>query len=234
MKNLLKRFKLYAVGFLIGLLFVVFFFQNRGCSWLPSNRVMNTLLDKVLVLPDSELEKIMNNNLNHSDLISFLKDGDINFRVSLKDQSIFPKAYVFEKEINNQLQRIQFSIYEDSYISVIHFLGQEDEPQRFQELTGYGSFIRIPRDTALVFLDKSSYTQCKASGLKINDKDKVAQLLKNSGRIDFSKSNLMLPKAEHHIRYQEDDSTTVSAKTIWFESRITFKDFYWEETLPCE
>ena len=234
MKSILNRFKFYAVGFIIGLIFVVFFFQNRGCSWLPSNRVKNTLLDKVLVLPDSEVEKIASQNLNEADLISFLEDGDINFRVSLKDHSTFPKVYVFEKEIHEELLRLQFSIFEDSYIAIIHFLGETEEPQRYQELDGFGNFIRIPRDTSLVYIDKSDYTQCKASNLNVADKDEIANLLKNNGRINFSKSNLLLPKAEHFISYHENDTTTINAKTIWFESRITFKDFYWDETLPCE
>lgn len=234
MKSILNRFKFYAVGFIIGLIFVVFFFQNRGCSWLPSNRVKNTLLDKVLVLPDSEIEKVASLNLNDADLISFLEDGDINFRVSLKDHSTFPKVYVFEKDIHGQLLRLQFSLFEDSYIAIIHFLGKSEEPQRYQDMTGYGNFIRIPRDTSLVYIDKSDYTQCKASNLNVSDKDEIANLLKNNGRINFSKSNLLLPKAEHFISYHENDTTTINAKTIWFESRITFKDFYWDETLPCE
>jgi hypothetical protein len=43
----------------------------------------------------------------------------------------------------------------------------------------------------------------------------------------------MLPKAEHYITYRDNDTTLVKAKTIWFESRITFKDFYWDEALDC-
>lgn len=234
MKNLFKRFKFYGIGFIIGLLFVAVFFQNRGCSWLPTNRVLNTMLDKVLVLPDSELALLAEKNLTTEDLISFLKDGEINFKESLKEQNKFPKVYVIEKELNNTNHRVQFSIYEDSYIGVIHLLTEMDTPQRYQDLKGYGSFIRIPRDTSLVFMDKSNYLQCKASELKVKDKDEIAKLLKKNGRIDFTKSKLMLPKAEHFISYQEDDSTTITAKTIWFESRITFKDFYWPEKLPCE
>lgn len=234
MKNILRRFQYYAVGFIIGLIFVVFFFQNRGCSWLPSNRVKNTLLDKVLILPDSEVEKIAAKNLNHDDLITILEEGDINFRASLKDQSIFPKAYVFEKKLNGEFYRIQFSIYEDSYMGIIHLLDDTLSPQRHTQLSGYGSFIRIPRDTSLVFFDKSDYTSCKSSKLTIKDKDQITQQLASSGRVNFTKSNLLLPKAEHHITYEENDSTLIQAKTIWFESRITFKDFFWDESLPCE
>ena len=58
MKSWIKRLKFYGIGFGIGLFFVAFFFQNRGCSWLPSNRVKNAILDRLIVVSD-ETESTM-------------------------------------------------------------------------------------------------------------------------------------------------------------------------------
>ena len=234
MKNIWRRFSYYLIGFSIGLIFVIFFFQNRGCSWLPSNRVKNTLLDKVLVLPDSEIKKLEKHNLSKAEIISFLDDGNILFKESIKKQNVFPKAYVLEKEIGQQNHRVQFSIYEDSYIAPIHYLDQNEAPRHYTELKGKGSFIRLPSDSALIYIDRSNYVQCKARKLKLTHPDEITEQLKHTGKIDFERSNLMLPKAEHFIMYREDDTTTIEAKTIWFESRITFKDFYWDRKLDCE
>ena len=234
MKSFLRRFQYYAIGFIIGLIFVIFFFQNRGCSWLPSNRVKNTLLDKVLVLPDSEKKVFESKNIDRETIISFLNDGDILFKESLKKQSEFPKAYIIEKEINNKNHRIQFSIYEDSYISPVHYLEENEKPQLYKNLKGNGDFIRLPSDSALIYIDRSNYVQCKARGLSSNSPRIITQNLKSTGKINFEKSDLMLPKAEHHISFVQDDTVKVEAKTIWFESRITFKDFYWDYQLECE
>ncbi|HLW29443.1 MAG TPA: hypothetical protein VKX29_01190, partial [Brumimicrobium sp.] len=62
----------------------------------------------------------------------------------------------------------------------------------------------------------------------------IVQAMKETGRINFSKSDLMLPKAVQQIEFMQNDTLMVDAKTIWFESRITFKDFYWDYKLPCE
>jgi len=234
MKSIWKRFQYYGIGFGIGLIFVGFFFQNRGCSWLPSNRVKNTLMDKVLVLPESQEEIMRKHRLTEEELIQFLNDGDVVFNASIKEPAVFPKAYVLEREIAGKMHRVQFSIYEDSYITPVHYVEENGEAVNYENLAGSGRFLRLPKDSALVFIDKSDYVQCKSTGLADAEQKSIVEALANSGSIDFDKSDLMLPKAEHHISFIQSNGDTVQAKTIWFESRITFKDFYWSKPLPCE
>lgn len=234
MKSLLKRFKYYMIGFSIGTVFVIFFFQNRGCAWLPGNRVKNTFLDKVLVLPENEKAAFNQLGLSNSDIILFLDEGSVNFSESIKEQAIYPKAYIIEREKDGKLVRLQFTLYEDSYISLVHVLKKDQKAASYKQLEGMGEFIRIPRDSALVFINNDPKLTCKSKGLSNYSQKRIAGALRESGRIDFSKSDLMLPKAEHHILFNLDDTIQYEAKTIFFESRINFKDFYWEEPLPCE
>lgn len=234
MTSFWKRLKYYLIGFSLGLIFVVFFFQNRGCSWLPGNRVKNTLLDKVLVLQEDQQEIMAQHGLNNEDIAQFLNLGDVEFDMSLKDNNVYPKVFVLSRLVNETEHYLAFSIYEDSYISLIHYLEKDQVPVRHTQPEGMGTFIRIPRDSGLVFIDKTPFIKCKSSLLETTDGLEIAKKLKTTGEINFDKSNLMLPKAEHYIFYKENDSTTIEAKTIWFESRITFKDFYWDTKLDCE
>lgn len=234
MTSFWKRLKYYLIGFSLGLIFVVFFFQNRGCSWLPGNRVKNTLLDKVLVLPENQQNIMQQHGLTHDEIAQFLNLGDVEFSMSLKDNNVYPKVFVISRLIDETKHHLAFSIYEDSYISLVNYLEEGATPERYTEPEGMGEFIRIPRDSGLVFIDKTPFLTCKSSLLETTDGLEIAQRLESSGKIDFSKSNLMLPKAEHYITYYDNDSTLVKAKTIWYESRITFKDFYWDEPLDCE
>jgi hypothetical protein len=222
------------IGFSIGTVFVIFFFQNRGCAWLPGNRVKNTFLDKVLVLPESEKEAFNRLGLSNTDIMLFLNEGSVNFSESIKQQAVYPKAYIIEREIDDQLVRLQFTLYEDSYISPIHVLNKEDQAMSYEKLTGMGDFIRIPRDSALVFINNDAILQCKSKGLSSFSQKQIAEAMKESGKINFSKSDLMLPKAEHYILFTLEDTIHYEAKTIFFESRINFKDFYWEEELNCD
>ncbi|WP_205677828.1 hypothetical protein [Brumimicrobium salinarum] len=231
MQGIWRRFRYYLIGFLIGTVFVSILFKDRGCSWTPTNRVKNSIQDKIIVFPENQLKKLEQLGINKSNIYKFLVHGDVDFSNSLKDR--FPKVYIIE-ENDSINKKLQFSLYEDSFISIVHVLDQEESPQRYEQLEGFGVMARLPKDSALVFIDKSNYTQCKARGLASSEQGDIITAMKETGKVDFSNSNLMLTKATQRIQFLQNDTLTVNAETIWLESRITFKDFYWDYELDCE
>jgi len=231
MKGFWKRLRFYIIGFLIGTVFVSILFKDRGCSWTPANRVKNSIQDKIIVFPENQIQSLDQLGLNKDNIYKFLVQADVDFSNSLKDE--FPKVYILE-ENDSINRRLQFSLYEDSYITIAHVLGTNEEPKRYEQLDGWGTMVRLPKDSALVFIDKSNYTQCKSSGLASSEPKDIVDAMKTTGRVDFSKSDLMLTKAVQQIQFIQNDSIEVNAKTIWYESRITFKDFDWNYDLGCE
>ena len=232
MKDILKRFKYYMIGFTIGLIFVVFFFQNRGCSWLPGNRVKQAILDKVWVIPEVQMEVFNRAGIGENEIMQLLQDGKVDFPNSIKRQNEFPKAYIINHSIDNQDIRLQFSLFEDSYLTVIHKLSVDQEAFKASDLDGMGVFIRLPRDSALVHIDKDKYAQCSARFFSNKNQADLVKALEKSGKINFEKSNLTLPKAEQYLEFNVGDSLNVEAKTIFLESRINFKAFFWKDYQP--
>ncbi len=231
MQGIWKRFRYYLIGFLIGTIFVSIIFKGRGCSWTPSNRVKNSIQDKIIVFPEDQIKSMAALGLNKDNIYKFLVKGSVDFSNSLKDK--YPKVYIIEE--NDSIdKRLQFSLYEDSYITIAHVLDKDEKATRYEHLEGWGEMIRLPKDSALVFIDKSNYSQCKARGLASKEQQDIIEAMKETGRVDFSKSDLMLTKAVQQIQFIQNDTLEVNAKTIWFESRITFKDFDWDYKLPCE
>ncbi|HZH87162.1 MAG TPA: hypothetical protein VFD77_07590 [Brumimicrobium sp.] len=231
MQGIWKRLRYYLIGFLIGTLFVSILFKDRGCSWTPTNRVKNSIQDKIIVFPEDQIASLNALGLTKDNIYKFLVNGSVDFSNSLKDRH--PKVYIIEE--NDSIdKRLQFSLYEDSYISIVHVLNKEEKPKRYEKLEGYGIMARLPKDSMLVFIDKSNYTQCKARGLASKEQQDIVQAMKTTGKVDFSKSDLMLTKAVQQITFIQNDTLEVEAKTIWFESRITFKDFFWDDKLDCE
>ena len=60
----LRRLFYYLIGVGIGLIFVFFVFGNRGCSWLPQNKVKETINHKILIsaskkIPANNIQKIL-------------------------------------------------------------------------------------------------------------------------------------------------------------------------------
>lgn len=231
-KGLWKRLKFYLLGVILGTIMVALMFQNRACTWTPTNRIKKAISQKVIVFPDNQIQALEKIGINKENIFKYVVKADINFDASLKEIGTYPRVYVFEKD-GDPNKRVQFSLYEDSYITTVRALGQKGQPKRIDHPKGWGEFVRIPRDSAIVFIDKSNYTQCKARGLVTQHPDSLIKQMERTGRINFSKSNLMLTKAEQFITFKQD-TMTVRAKTIWYKSRITFKDFIWDKKLPCE
>ncbi|MDX1349892.1 MAG: hypothetical protein R3279_06590 [Putridiphycobacter sp.] len=48
-----NRIKYYLVGFLLGVVAVAFFFGQRGCTWLPGNRVKSVIAENTIIIGDS-------------------------------------------------------------------------------------------------------------------------------------------------------------------------------------
>jgi hypothetical protein len=104
----LRRLFYYLIGVGIGLIFVFFVFGNRGCSWLPQNKVKETITHKILI---SSSKKIPIQNIQ-----KILDDSEVNFEKSNKNTPF--KSYLFESKGNKTTFYVSF--YSDSYFAVVH------------------------------------------------------------------------------------------------------------------
>ena len=224
MDSIFRRLKYYGIGFGVGLVFVVFFFQNRGCSWLPGNRVKNSILERVLVLPETEALQMKKFGLTKTDLTLILNDGEVLFEESKKEGN--PKVYVVEKEINNKGKlKFFFTLADESFISEIHF--SEKNANKIQNTKkGFGDLIYFPKDDDLVFPDSSAHVTCQQEELKLINSKEILRYLKKSGKIDYSKSNLSAsPKPEHHLIFKNDKRQEIGCDVIWYKTKLNITNF---------
>jgi hypothetical protein len=233
MDSFFSRLKYYGIGFGIGLIFVIFFFQNRGCSWLPDNRVKNSILDRVLVLPESEAQQLKKFGLTKKDLTLVLNDGEVLFDESKKEGD--PKVYVVEKEIpSHGKMKFFFSLAKESFISEIHF--SKKNALKIKNTTdGFGELIYFPNDDNLVFPDSSKNVTCQQDALGlINPKD-ILKYLKKSGKIDYSKSHLQAtPKPEHFLVFTDEKGREIGANVIWYKNKLNITNFVIPFKNSCE
>lgn len=94
MTNLYRRLLYYCVGFGIGLICVFFFFNNRGCSWLPENRIKEMVTERLVYVSDSNLQILENLKIKEEELSSFLINADVLF--SKSEKSTNPQIYHIE------------------------------------------------------------------------------------------------------------------------------------------
>ena len=221
--SFLRRLKYYGFGFGIGCIFVFFFFQNRGCSWLPGNRVKNSILDRVIVANDIELAFMKSEGVTYDDILSVLNDGDVNFGDSKKDGET--QVYIIEKEFGSKgLTRLYFTLPKESYISEVK-MGAKTAKEIDNTKTGFGRFIHFPKDDYLIFPDTSKMVSCQQEQLKLIEPKKILKKVKETGFIDFGKSDLHIrPKAEHYICFM-NGKDTIGTRSIWYQNKINLSTF---------
>lgn len=226
MQKFTKRLKYYGIGFGFGLIFVIFFFQNRGCSWLPSNRVKNSILDRVLVISDETSEQMKKSSVTNEELIQVLNDGDILFNES--DKSDENKNYIIEK---GGLKYV-FTLPSESFISEV-FIDVSEENYK-TSTTGMGHLIHFPLDSNLVYVDTNKIVGCQQEALSLISPKDILKLIKESGTINFDKSDLSVrPKAEHILEFMKGD-LKIEAKVIWYKNKLNVTSFTYEGSEECE
>lgn len=233
MDSFLRRLKYYGIGFGIGLLFVFLFFQNRGCSWLPANRVKNSFLDRVIVIPESEQTAMNAKNLTKEDIINVLNDGDVVFDKSIKKGAT--KVYLMEKEFDGKGNvRFYFTLPKESFISEVH-MSESSTAKVKNSTTGFGKIIHFPKDDHLVYVDSSELVTCQQDKLGLINTQDIFKLMKKSGKIDFSKTNYNLqPKAEHYIVFTDSKKRKIGAKAIWYKNKINITSFDVPFEIECK
>lgn len=94
-------------------------FGNRGCSWLPGNRVKNMIAEKEILIGDSLYEVMLCADVTNADIYALLNDaGDVNLSESVTDQ--YPKKYLIEGEKGDHAFSVTYALY-DSISEVINF-----------------------------------------------------------------------------------------------------------------
>ena len=124
-KKFRTRLTYYLIGTGIGLLFTIFIFGNRGCSWLPGNRVKNMIAEKEIVIGDSLWEVMYCAGITPNDIYNLLKDeGDVDF--SKSSTHSYPKEYQLNGEKGDEDFWIRYALY-DTLSEVIDFSHESEK-----------------------------------------------------------------------------------------------------------
>ncbi len=230
MKSFWRRLKYYGLGFGLGIIFVIFFFDNRGCSWMPSSRVKNTILGRILVVADKDKVAYDKLKLSDQEIVEFLNDGDVNIGGSHTQGN--PKVYEITKEIRGKEIKLWFTLPNEAFISeVIIPKGSIEAVENTK--VGVGRMIRFPLVDNIVFLkeDDQNFNKEKEK-FKLTDSKKIMKYLKKTGYIDFEHSKLTAkPYPIQKILFTTPTNVTVHASSYWFEEHVTIEGFDSMDTL---
>ncbi len=214
-----KRLRYYGIGFGIGCIFVFFFFQNRACSWLPDNRIKNSILDRTIVIQEDVSKLMHTQGIQDAEIINLLNEGKVNFKLS--DKNTASKTYLIYKDD----LKLFFTLPEESYISEVR-IADTPVSEIKNSTSGIGRFIHFPKEENLIYVDSLSKLACQQMEMGLVKNQTILKKLKEKGTLDFSKTDFSIrPKPEHYITFNDSLGRTIGAKSIWYKNRITIFEF---------
>jgi hypothetical protein len=224
MDSLLKRLKYYGIGFGIGLVFVIFFFQNRGCSWTPTNRIRTAIQERVVVIPDSDKGFNLKDAALKKRIEDYLENGEIDFGNSKKQD---PNKY-YKVDLEGQ-KSLYFTLPNDSFISAVYTKEPKEETKK-----GYAQLLLFPEVDDLIFMDTTDLLSCQLLGLGFKDERHLQKELMKNGVLNLDKSNFKdVVKPEHFIEFLSPKGNKIAINAVWYKSKINIKSFSYTDSLNC-
>ena len=121
--DLIRRIKLYAIGFFLGLIAVGFIYKGRGCK-MPGKMKLEELYSQQIKLTDKVICTMQCMGITDSVLVRSIEEGKINYDESMVRNKPYP-FYAVETTINNNPIRI--IIYDEGIVSKITNLQRLEE-----------------------------------------------------------------------------------------------------------
>lgn len=224
MDTLKRRLKYYGLGFGLGLIFVIFFFQNRGCSWLPDNRVKNAILERMIVVPESQAEALKKRGFDKDMAMLFLNKGSVDFGDSEKTGP--NKRY----KIDYEDQSLYFTLPEEGFVSAV-FASPVD---RSKERIGRAKSIHLPKDDNFVYIDSSDLLACQLTGMGLKNAKEILAQIKLGATMDYDSSRFVdVSKPIHRIVTSNKNGKELAFDAIWYKNKINITKFIYTDSLPC-
>ena len=224
MKTFLKRLKYYGLGFGIGTVFLFFFFENRGCSWMPSNRVKSNVTERLLVASKSD-KQILKLFTSKNSFNRFIENAKVDFNKSKTRQN--PKVYCLRYEN----KEIYVLLPKESFVGELKSKKNGFKLSRKEE----GVFIHLPKKTDFLYIDKNVNKKCLFFNFGVNDEQGLYTKLINKGYFLFNESTLLNNSSQYHcFRMYLKDSIRVDFKSIFYKEKIDIVKVDYEEGIACE
>ena len=197
--KIFKRFGFYFVGFGIGLIIVLFFFQNRGCSWLPDNRVKNVINERIILCDSITNIKLAALEISKKNILDYINKADVDFSESQKKGD--PKVFKLLLKTIKGEKSLYFLYFENTFYCEV-FLDKKEINQTQQHLE---------RKIVLSIPEKGNYTP------SIQNKDRNNKKLQ---KINIENQNQLIKKLKNDVLFCD---IHINQDSINMKSLLHFK-----------
>ena len=217
--NFWRRLRFYLIGVSLGLVISFSFFKNRGCAWLPGNRILNQLSSSLILCTDSVRCLMHCSGIADEDVFVLIKNGDVLFKESETESS--PKKYVVQGNRKSDESEFKLAFVMRDSTAEVNVVSGSNSCNCSHEDNSTAKILMMPEEmTRELFLSKdisaTSHSDCQ---IKCRGWDGSAiRTMILEGRIDYSKSQ---PRAHPHPLYSvQADSVILSLELTEKKTRV--------------
>lgn len=211
MKSIWRRLMYYGIGLLFGLLFVILFFGNRGCSWLPENRIKASVFSQVLVLDTNTLIA----GFSDSMYITSLVDSKVNLGLSTRQGE--PKAYYFANTRKGNTHRFYQVTFETDGVVGICKTISENEKALVHLGNNWYPIFHVPGDSNFISFHEDVQKTVEYWNL---NRQKIHQSLKSTGIAQTQHIDLDTDKRKIHKMTFENNRKLYTITVRYFQNSL--------------
>lgn len=222
MDSFFRRLKYYGIGFGIGLVFVIFLFQQKGCSWTPGNRVKSAILERIVFVDSLDQNYLKQHHISSKSLRKFIENGTVSFLKSKRHGK--EKLYHFHGEIKKGKSLDCLIAYREKSVVVdVDFL--HAKTKEYQRLKGLSR--------PFLYKKKNWFSgKWKLYNLKgivaSNAPEKITKLFYKNGQLDCDKSTFHTSNPYSYItishHFSRFSTQHIELKTIWYQEKMEIDD----------
>lgn len=230
-----NRVKYYLIGLGFGVLVVYFIFGNRGCSWLPENRVKNMIGEKEIVVSDSILNVMHCLELNNDDIYELLKEsGNVDFSLSKTDG--VPKIYYVEGEKEGTVYSAKFALYEEKELADVVAVNKTGANCSGSGSNDIYSTLPLPHNDVIAILESNEFriltkAECDMDFYGISEE--AIKAFHKTASIDIEASEPRLSPNPYYVMNGEIDGKMYDITYIVGENRTRISSVVGETESGC-
>ncbi|MFM6947204.1 MAG: hypothetical protein ACKOWW_08695 [Flavobacteriales bacterium] len=190
MESFWRRLKYYGIGFGIGLILTFGFFNTRGCSWTPSNRVKETMNARIWVMETASQKQFYKaNHFTDKSFYQAVQDASVAFTESKRHGN--HKIYQLTIE-NEQGKSIPLLARMTDESALVEFIATQKNWKSFvksKQTATIGTLLYTPNQNNLFYIPENRSIQEACASIGIQN-DQQLNLTLQRAQFSFEKSRL--------------------------------------------
>ena len=208
-----RRFKYFLGGFIPGCIIVILFFQNRGCSWLPDNRVRGAILEKIIVVDSTQQQLLNKSGITKNGIKAFVEGCEVDFKKS--DVKKDTKVYL----VSNNGRSMYVLMPKNSFIAELKSTNSKDAKKLTSK--GKGELWKTPSNPDFVYVKTDGELNCKQTELGLKSNKAIYNRLRKSGKFDFGLSEFTGYENIHYFTVTDlKGRGEVGVKSVWYKEKM--------------